>query len=250
MLLGRGRIAAVGLLLSLSGCSITLTSRVDDDLTGKALGKDGKGVALLSAGVQGEPCRQIYVALGVREKDGFRHYRGLMIQRAKAPVAEVKLDPGEYHVIAFACANRGHTAKLGEGVNDGGFYPLYKKTFARFTVQPGEIVNIGFLQLKYLGETPSAFTKTIHADVTVIEWPRADLDVFREQRPGLAAQMKTRLMVASPPEPVTREQIGARCAEIRKLHAEGKIQNLPPGCRAPAGRPKASGMARNGGAPA
>src|SRR5262245_58696927 len=127
------RAAAVGLALLLAGCSITLTSRVGDDLTTATLAQEKKGVALVTAGVEGEKCAQIYTAIGTREQDGFRHLRDLMIQRHKAPIAEVKLDPGEYHIVGFSCANRGHTAKLGEGINDGGFFPLYKKSYARFT---------------------------------------------------------------------------------------------------------------------
>jgi hypothetical protein len=62
---------------------------------------------------------------------------------------------------------------------------------------------------------------------------------------GHATQMKTRLMVLIPPEPITREPIEAKCGEMRRLQAEGKLQNLPPVCARLPHRPKASRTERS-----
>lgn len=238
MLLRCGRLAAVGLLLALAGCvAPTLTSRIGDGISKLSLKQEVKGVALLSAGVNYGGCRQVYVTVGTRNKTPdkgagiYSPVKGLMIQPAKAPVAEIKLDPGEYHIVAFICANRGSSARLVEAVD--GFWPSYRRSYATFTVQAGEVVNIGYLRIRYLG----AADTTISADLAVGDWPQADLARFKQQRPELYAQMKTRLMRLNR---ITPAEIAERCAEMRRLKSEGKLQNLPPGCTAPAPAAKRS----------
>jgi hypothetical protein len=49
--------------------------------------------------------------------------------------------------------------------------------------------------------------------------------------------MKTRLMTVPRIEPPSLQQIQAQCAEMRRLRAEGKLQNLPPICTNPGGGP-------------
>ena len=73
--------------------------------------------------------------------------------------------------------------------------------------------------------------------VVATDWPVSELENFKQQRPALYAQMKTRLMTVPKMVPPTVEQINARCAEMKKLQAEGKIQNLPSICTAPLVRP-------------
>lgn len=236
MALRCSRLAAAGLALVLAGCvAPTLTSRVGDGISKLSLKQEVKGVALLSAGVSAGGCSQVYVVVGARNKapdkgEGiYSAVRGLMIQPAKAPIAEIKLDPGEYHIVGFVCANRGSSARLVESVDSGGLWASYKRSYATFTVQAGEVVNIGYLEIRYLG----ASDMTINADLAVRDWPLADLARFKQQRPELYAQMKTRLMRLNR---ITPAEIAERCAEMRRLKSEGKLQNLPPGCMAPAAK--------------
>src|SRR5262245_34543948 len=126
------RIAGVGLALLLAGCMPNPVSRVGEDSTKASLDQEGMGVALLTAGVEGEHCRQSGLVLGVRERDGFRVYKGLVLRRTEAPIAEVKLRSGEYHIIGFSCDNRGHTAHLSELGYDGHGRAVYKRSYATF----------------------------------------------------------------------------------------------------------------------
>jgi hypothetical protein len=50
--------------------------------------------------------------------------------------------------------------------------------------------------------------------------------------------MKTRLMTVHKVEPPTAQQVQARCAEMKRLQVEGKLQNLPALCSAPLSPPR------------
>jgi hypothetical protein len=71
----------------------------------------------------------------------------------------------------------------------------------------------------------------------VTDWPISELERFKQQRPGLYGQMRTRLMTVPKVAPPSMQQIRARCDELRRLQAQGKLQNLPPVCTMPRGTP-------------
>jgi len=208
---------------------------VSDDLTGAALRQQGKAVALIMATAPSEHCTFSYVVVGRREKQGFRALPALITERKNGlVVAEARLDAGRYHVVSYRCSKPGQTAALGKGEDDGQqIFPIYAKSYASFTLEPGEIVNVGRLVVNSRERIHGAFDGTIIADLRVLEWAPDDLDAFRRRRPNLSAQMKTRLMVPAPVAAVPRGQIEAGCAEMRKLKIAGKIQNLPPRCAGP-----------------
>ncbi len=77
--------------------------------------------------------------------------------------------------------------------------------------------------------------------------PVKKLDRFKAKRPQIYAQMKTRLMtVAStlPGPPSSQE-----CARLKKLKAEGKVQELPRECSGPTPKKAApaAAVAKQGG---
>jgi hypothetical protein len=78
--------------------------------------------------------------------------------------------------------------------------------------------------------------------LAVTDWPVAEIDHFKQQRPNLYSQMRTRLMTVHKIEPPTvgqvQAQIQARCVEMRRLQAEGKLQNLPALCTPGAAGPQ------------
>jgi len=115
---------------------------------------------------------------------------------------------------------------------------LYKRSYASFNIAPGEILNVGYLQLVPMGSTQVAYTRVLHVRLAVTDWPLAELDRFKQQRPNLYAQMRTRLMTVHRVEPPTIEQVQARCAEMRRLQAEGKLQQLPAICTPAGGTPQ------------
>jgi hypothetical protein len=237
---------AAGLCAALmaTGCAVG-TSRVSDELTTATLTQDKKGVALVKLGAADPLCSTLTAGIGVREKDAFRRVQSIRIVLTKNEpmVAEVELDPGEYHVVSYVCLKARSVVALAEPINvsEG----LYRKSYASFRVEPGEIVNVGYLQLLPLRTSYGVLSRTLHVGLAATDWPLAEIERFKQQRPKLYDQMRTRLMVVPKLEPPTPEQVLARCAEMKKLQAEGKVQNLPATCTAPAGPPaKPGGIAK------
>ena len=104
--------AAAGCML-LAAC--TQTSRVDDDLSTASLTQTKKAVAVMRVGAASPSCINVAVLLGVREGDGYRRHQGITVANVRSitepAVAEIELDPGEYHVLAYRCQNAAGTTK-------------------------------------------------------------------------------------------------------------------------------------------
>ncbi len=213
------------------------TSRVGDELTATQLSQARKAVALIKLGAADPLCTVLSAGIGVREGSDFRIIQTARIERTtgETAVAELELGSGEYHVVSYSCTRRGGAVLLAEPAGGG----IYKKSYASFSLAPGEILNVGYLQLVPMGVTLiGATTRVLHVRLAVTDWPLSEIDSFKQQRPHLYAQMKTRLMTVHKAEPPTAQQVQARCAEMRKLQAEGKLQNLPALCTTPLGPPQ------------
>jgi len=237
MLIAFARVAMVGLALLAAGCGATGTSRISDELMStSALAQDKKAVALIKLGAADPACTVLTAGIGVRDNEAFKlvHTARIVQKGGEATIAELALEPGEYHVVSYLCTrpNGSHLA-LSEPMGGGRF----RKSYANFTLQAGEVINIGFLRLVPLGTSQVAVSGVVVVGVVATDWPVSELENFKQQRPALYAQMKTRLMTVPQIVPPTVEQIKARCAEMKKLQAEGKIQNLPSICTAPLVRP-------------
>ena len=74
----------------------------------------------------------------------------------------------------------------------------------------------------------NAFGRPVRTDVTVTDWPLAELDRFKLKRPGLYAQMVTRLMTVAPTGPAPPST--GDCARLEALKREGKVQTVPAAC--------------------
>ena len=244
MLVAFARAAMLGLAFLAGGCAATGTSRVSDELMStSALAQDKKGVALIKLGAADPACTVLAAGIGVRDGDAFNlvHTARIVQKSGEATVAELALEPGEYHVVSYLCLRpNGAHLVLSEPMGGG----RYKKSYAHFAVQPGEVINVGFLRLVPLGATQAAFSRVVLVGVVATDWPVPELEIFKQQRPALYAQMKTRLMTVPKIVPPTAEQINAKCAEMKKLQAEGKIQNLPSICTAPVRPPNPKGIAK------
>jgi hypothetical protein len=152
----------------------------------------------------------------------------------EAAVAELELGSGEYHVVSYTCTRPGSMTRLSEPAGGN----LYKKSYASFTLAPGEILNVGYLQLVAVAATQiSAYSRVLRVHLIVTDWPLVEIERFKQQRPNLYGQMRTRLMTVPKVRLPTVQEIQAKCAEIRRLQAEGKIQNLPSLCM-PGGTPR------------
>jgi hypothetical protein len=227
--------SVAALAAALAAC--TQTSRVDESVSTGSLAETRKAVAVMRVGAASPDCINVAVLLGVREGEGFRRHQGLTVMNVRSltepAVAEVELDPGEYHVLAYRC----QTAKSIKTVDDSAGGQLYRTSFASFTLQPGEIVNVGYLRLVAWRHGRNTFGRPVEMDIEVSDWPLAELDRFKTKRPQIYAQMKTRLMTVT-----SREQVpptSQDCARLKSLKAEGKVQQLPPECAAPAASKRA-----------
>jgi hypothetical protein len=225
--------AAVLVGLALSGCA--QTSRVDGDTTNQSLAEKKMAVALVRIGEAGTLCKHVAIMIGVRDGGGYRATKLLTVANVRsvteAPVAEVELPPGEYHLLAYRCQNQQHKAVAAGDTSDKP--GVFRSSFARFTLEPGEIVNIGYLHFNAHRVNLSAFGRPLRTDVYVTDWPIAELERFKAARPQLYAQMKTRHMVLLEDDAPGE----AACAKLRVLQAEGKVQMLPSECRLPAVTP-------------
>ena len=229
------RVAVMAFAALAAGCAGT--SRVGDELTATSLSQSRKAVALIKLGAADSTCTVLQAGIGVREGEHYRIIQTARIQRSanETAVAELELGTGEYHVVSFTCNRpRGGISQLAESLGGG----VFKKSYASFSLAPGEIINVGYLQLVPMASTQVSYnTRVVAVRVAATDWPLAELERFKQQRPGLYGQMKTRLMTVPRVDPPTMQQVQARCAELRRLQAEGKLQNLPPVCSLPRGTP-------------
>jgi hypothetical protein len=228
-------VALVAAAVVAAGCA--RTSRIDDEeLSVRRLMKEGRAIALMRIGAASAKCLHAAVLIGVEAEPGYRRERTLSVRNVRGlstvPVAEAELDAGTYHVIGYGCTNDKGTKTITDEA--GGGIPMiggaiYRTSYARFTLAPGEIVNVGYLHFHAEGDGDSLFGRAIKTVVAVSDWPIDELERFARQRPAVYALMRTRLMetVSPPPGPTTTAQA---CTTWRTLSAQGKVQVVPAGC--------------------
>jgi hypothetical protein len=231
------RLHGAVLVLALFAAACSGTTRVGDDLSVSSLGEAKKGVALIKLGAADPLCNVLTAGIGVKDGQTFRLVCNARIERKadETAVAELELDTGEYHVVSYTCSRPGSHVLLAQPAGNG----VYKRSYASFALAPGEVVNVGYLQLAHTRTTQIASTKLLHLRIAVTDWPLSELERFKQQRPKLYAQMQTRLMAVHKVEPPTPEQVQAACAEMKRLQADGKLQNLPSVCSPVQGGPGA-----------
>lgn len=224
-----GAVVAAGVLVFAAGCAQTAsTSRVDDGVSTAALVETKKAVAVMRVGAASPTCVHVAVLLGVREGEGFRVRQRIQVVNVRSltepAVAEVELEPGEYHILAYGCS----TQRGVKSVHDGAGGQLFRSSYASFTLHSGEIVNVGYLHVAASRYGRNAFGRPVRVEIEVTDWPLNELDRFKARRPHIYAQMTTRLMKVTlrgsdAPGPED-------CARLAALKAEGKVQQLPPEC--------------------
>ncbi|MFZ4807616.1 MAG: hypothetical protein ACOYLQ_10195 [Hyphomicrobiaceae bacterium] len=209
----------------------TATSRVPDDLVMSQLGRDNRAVVLMKIGSADPACQRASVMIGVHE--GGTYYRPLrqldvvgLIAPSTTAVSEIELERGTYHVIGYSCADaKGKRVTMSSKVDYS-----YRASLASFEVAAGEVLNVGHLQIHAGRVRRNLLSRSVPLSVEVSDWPLAEIERFRDQRPHLFAAMRTRLMVVTP-STMTPDQHGAMCAELAKLQTSGKVQSLPASCR-------------------
>lgn len=227
-----GRVALGAAGVGLAGC--VQTSRVDEAVTPAKLATAKKGVALIRIGTSSPECINVAALLGVKAGTGYEGRARIQVANVRSitqsRVAEVELDPGEYHLIGYSCTKEKGPIVVTDKAGGG----LYGTSFAHFTIAAGEVVNAGYFHFGASHEGRSLFGRSIRADIKITEWPLDELDLFQKQRPTLYAQMKTRLMVMSDGPP-SADELARTCQRWQALKGEGKAQDVPPECggRAP-----------------
>ncbi len=220
----------LGLLAATSGCAPT--THVAGGIQAGVLAAEHKAVAVMRLGSPNPSCLHAGVLLGVRDGAGFKPIAPVKVANisglSNAPVGEIELDAGEYHVIAISCVARAGQAVVGEKSITG----LYRTSYAHFTLAPGEIVNVGYIHLDAAKIRGSLFGRGVLASVEVSDWPLDEIERYKSQRPELTAQMQTRLMVVGD-DPETEEQQVKLCARWRQAKADGLAQSIPSGCAQP-----------------
>ena len=235
----RHRLMAIAACLLLAAC--TQTSRVDDDLSTASLTQTKKAVAVMRVGAASPSCINVAVLLGVREGDGYRRHQGITVANVRSitepAVAEVELDPGEYHVLAYRCQSATGSVKT---VDDNAGGQLYRTSYASFTLQAGEIVNVGYLHLHAWRHGNNTFGRPVEMDIEITDWPLAG-PLQGEASPHLRADDDA-------PHEVPRQpgEPGPRNApRLKALLAEGKVQQLPPACAPAATARRKTGAVAN-----
>jgi hypothetical protein len=223
----RSKWGAIASAFLLAGCG-QQTTRVGDGATLQSLSQAGTGVAVMRVGAASPNCNHVQLMLGFRDGDGYRRNKLVTVANmrslSEAPVAEIELPPGEHYIVAYNCITDKGAAVVADQVTAH----LFRSSYARFNVNAGEIVNVGYLHFQATRVGTNAFGRPVRTDVQVTDWPLAELDRFKKTRPTIYAQMKTRLMTPTTgpqPEPTLDE-----CDQFRVLLAEGKVQNLPTTC--------------------
>lgn len=213
--------------MAVAGCA--QTSRVDESVTPAKLASSQKGVALIRVGSASPTCLHSRVLLGTRSGEGYKRGQVIMVANlrslAASQVAEVELDPGEHHIIGYSCVSENSQQKF---VSDPAGGQLMGTSYARFSVAAGEIVNVGYFHFGASKDGRSLFGRNIRTDVEITDWPLAEIERFKQQRPAMYAQMTTRLMaVDGAPPPDEQARI---CEKWKALKAEGKAADVPPEC--------------------
>ena len=218
----------VALALMMGGCSGG--GRVSESLTDpEALKNKKQAIAFFRVPTPDPACLSLAVQLGTREGQFYKLAQTVKLERmAVTNVAEVLLDPGEYHIISFVCYRARSVQFLAEPQGNG----LSRRSYASFTVSSGEVVNLGQVKVVANGKSAGIWGSFRNVTIEVSDWPLAELERFKSQRPKHYAEMKVRLMTAQVASN-TPEAAAQSCEQLRRLQTEGKVQNLPAACTTP-----------------
>ncbi len=219
--------------LTIAGlCGCSGGGRVNEHLSNPETLRDSKqAVAFIRFPSPDPSCLTTAISVGVRDGDLYRPQQTLKLEHtAVTNVLEVLLSPGEYHVLGFACYRTRSKLVMVEPQGDG----RLRRSYASFTVAAGEVVNLGQIMLVRSGRSAGIFNSFADVSLQISDWPLTELERFKSQRPKHYAEMRTRLMTLAPAAQTTPEAVGQKCGELAKLQADGKLQNLPAVCAAPA----------------
>jgi hypothetical protein len=218
--------------MALTACT---GARVDEALSDpNALKQHNQAVTFFRVVPPDPSCTSVGVQIAQKDGEFFKPVRVVKLERLSVTwVAEVLLSPGTYHVVGVACYRPREPFAFQEPQGNG----LMRRSFATFTVAAGEVLNLGQLAVSSHSRTAGVYRSFHAVSFDVTDWPLAELERFKSQRPKHYAEMKVRLMTL-PAQTVAGVNSPVNCGELTRLQAEGKVQNLPAACAASAGAKK------------
>lgn len=152
----------------------------------------------------------------------------LNFQVGQHDIAQVELDPGDYAIVRWLCFTDHYNLGkriitrhiLGSEEQTTFGTSRYNKSFAKFMVSTGEIVNVGSLNI--ITVPSPAFYPTVHIHVS--DLPKDMLERFQIERPNIVSQMTTRLMIADW-ETLSPQKLWVVCQKMTEMNAKA---GLPP----------------------
>ena len=170
-------IVLVSILLGLSGC---ITARQGDDATPQKLQSEGTGIVLMHSSLH-QGCSMIESTLVRKDASGQWVQTQKPMLKGAADIrmipSQIVLPAGGWGFVQLICGRNhyggGRMVKRGDIWDNTG--AIWDKPFATFTVNAGEVVNIGSLRLpsrtiqdKERGGTRNVFIGVVTA--TPAEW--------------------------------------------------------------------------------
>ncbi|GGH31270.1 hypothetical protein GCM10007036_42370 [Alsobacter metallidurans] len=179
------------IVLPFSFAALAAGCQVDDKITASQLMATDKGVVVFYAAFADQECSIIDLKLAKQEPDskGWVLNHGLHHEQrvfTKDTAGVNPLPAGEWGIVEFECSGYRQKTRLTAKQLSWAFrHVVYERPIATFSVQPGEVVNIGMLKAIRAGGVGIS---------QVAEIPDGVLREFRERFPTLNERMTTRLM--------------------------------------------------------
>jgi hypothetical protein len=184
-----------------SGCALNSTY-VPKTAQIEKLGADNKGIVILHTSLHDGACESVQARLAQPDASGRYVAGGLINLKSiydlkKLLPSQITLPAGDYGFVDLKCnrayANRFYTARVAQigNILDGSG-AIYEQPIATFTVRPGEIVDIGSLQLP---SRPSAALWGPNLfNAVVVPIPEPWMQTMATNNPTLYSMRVTRLM--------------------------------------------------------
>jgi hypothetical protein len=184
-----------------AACATNPTRVLDGDSVLANLRTEGKGIVLIHTTLHDHLCNSITAKVAHPDSDG-RWVAGeeinlKLILNLRGDPSEVVLPAGDYGLVSLHCVssleNRSfHARPLKRGNILTGEGAIYEQPIARFSVQAGEFVNVGSLQLSSTPSGVLGVPSSFRAYVEPLD--ESKVQALAAKKPALYAQLVQRLM--------------------------------------------------------
>ncbi|HEY2135110.1 MAG TPA: hypothetical protein VGH49_04440 [Xanthobacteraceae bacterium] len=195
--------SACFLALAVAGCATNPTGLKDGESVLETLRTENKGIVLIHTALHDARCARVLARMAHPDASG-RYISGeevalkRILNRSGAPI-EVTLPAGDYGIVGLDCENgnqhRFFSMRAAESGNIfTGEGAVYAQPIAKFSLQAGEFVDVGSLQLPTQG-TGTLFGPSGVFNAYVV--PNADgvVQTLAAAKPAVYAHLVQRLMI-------------------------------------------------------